>query len=47
MWGKKRLAAEVAVKRLAGIAPEVDLLVPPLSVNREIHRDFDNQRRHH
>ena len=45
-------AAMLAAKRLAGVAPEVNLRkhlthMPPLSMNKIVHSGFETQRRHH
>ena len=48
----KRSAAMVAAKRLAGVAPEVNLrerisCMPTPSANKAVHSDFETQRRRH
>ena len=46
------LAAMLTVKRLAGVAPEVNLrehptCMPLPSANKAVHSGFETQRRHH
>ena len=45
-------AAMLAAKRLAGVAPEMNIrecvtCMPPPSVNKTAHSGFETQRRHH
>ena len=40
-------AAMLAAKRSAGVAPEVNLCMPPPSANQAAHSGFETQRRRH